>query len=84
MVHKGLEQVGFDPDGIAGSWRSQNKIVHVTRLHQILQVLRSLLTVTLYSEKAVASYSSTPAWKIPWVEEPGGLQSMGLQRVGHT
>ena len=35
------------------------------------------------SEKAMASHSSTLAWKIPWMEEPGGLQSMGLLRVGH-
>ena len=34
-------------------------------------------------EKAMATHSSTLAWKIPWTEEPGGLQSMGLQRVGH-
>ena len=34
-------------------------------------------------EKAVAPHSSTLAWKIPWTEEPGGLQSMGLLRVGH-
>ena len=34
-------------------------------------------------EKAMATHSSTLAWKIPWVEEPGGLQSMGLLRVGH-
>ena len=34
-------------------------------------------------EKAMAPHSSTLAWKIPWVEEPGGLQSMGLHRVGH-
>ena len=33
-------------------------------------------------EKAMAPHSSTPAWKIPWTEEPGGLQSMGLLRVG--
>ena len=31
----------------------------------------------------MAPHSSTLAWKIPWMEEPGGLQSMGLQRVGH-
>ena len=31
----------------------------------------------------MATHSSTLAWKIPWVEEPGGLQSMGLPRVGH-
>ena len=34
-------------------------------------------------EKEMATHSSTLAWKIPWIEEPGRLQSMGLQRVGH-
>ena len=34
-------------------------------------------------EKAMAPHSSTPAWKIPWTEEPGRLQSMGSLRVGH-
>ena len=34
-------------------------------------------------EKAMAPHSSTLAWKIPRTEEPGGLQSMGLLRVGH-
>ena len=34
-------------------------------------------------EKEMATHSSTLAWKIPWREEPGRLQSMGLQRVGH-
>ena len=34
-------------------------------------------------EKALAPHSSTPAWKIPWAEEPGGLQSTGSPRVGH-
>ena len=36
-----------------------------------------------YAEKALAPHSSTLAWKIPWTEEPGGLQSMGSLRVGH-
>ena len=35
------------------------------------------------SEKAMAPHSSTLAWKIPWTEEPGRLQSMGSLRVGH-
>ena len=35
-------------------------------------------------EKEMATYSSTLAWKIPWTEEPGRLQSMGSQRVGHN
>ena len=34
-------------------------------------------------EKAMAPHSSTLAWKIPWMEEPGGLQSMGSLRVGN-
>ena len=35
-------------------------------------------------EKGVATHSGILAWKIPWTEEPGGLQSTGLQRVGHN
>ena len=34
-------------------------------------------------EKGMATHSDIPAWRIPWAEEPGGLQSMELQRVGH-
>ena len=34
-------------------------------------------------EKEMATHSSILAWKTPWTEEPGGLQSMGSQRVGH-
>ena len=34
-------------------------------------------------EKGMATHSSTLAWKIPWMEEPGKLQSVGSQRVGH-
>ena len=34
-------------------------------------------------EKEMATHSSTLAWQIPWMEEPGGLQSMGSLRVGH-
>ena len=35
-------------------------------------------------EKEMAAHSSTLAWRIPWREEPGKLQSMGSQRVGHN
>ena len=37
----------------------------------------------LLAEKTMAPHSSTFVWKIPWTEEPGGLQSMGSLRVGH-
>jgi len=35
-------------------------------------------------EKEMATHSSILVWKIPWTEEPGRLQSMGLQKVGHN
>ena len=38
---------------------------------------------SIYSEKAMAPHSSTLAWKIPWMEEPGRVQSMGSLRLGH-
>ena len=41
------------------------------------------LHCTALAEKAMAPHSSTLAWKIPWTEEPGRLQSMGLLRVRH-
>ena len=41
------------------------------------------MTESLTLEKAMAPHSSTLAWKIPWTEEPGRLQSMGSLRVGH-
>ena len=34
-------------------------------------------------EEGMATHSDILAWRIPWTEEPGGLQSIGLQRVGH-
>ena len=42
-----------------------------------------LALIISFLEKAMAPHSSTLAWKIPWMEEPGGLQSMGSLRVGH-
>ena len=35
-------------------------------------------------EKEIATCASVPGWEIAWTEEPGGLQSMGSQRVGHN
>ena len=40
-------------------------------------------TRDLFLEKAMTTHSSTLAWKIPWMEEPGRLQSMGSLEVGH-
>ena len=44
--------------------------------------LHNTVNICLH-QKAVATHSSTLAWKIPWTEEPGGLQSMRSLRVGH-
>ena len=41
------------------------------------------IPLAIYLEKAMATHSSTLAWKIPWMEKPGRLQSMGLLRVRH-
>ena len=56
-------------------------------VHGVTKSRRRLndFTFTFYFhalEKAMAPHSSTLAWKIPWMEEPGGLQSMGSRRVG--
>ena len=48
-----------------------------------LQIKATLDSPSKTREQAVATHSSTLAWKIPWMEEPGRLQSMGSQRVGH-
>ena len=52
-------------------------------LHGFLLLLIFIMPYTTNLEKAMALHSSTPAWKIPWIEEPSRLQSMGLLRVGH-
>ena len=46
-------------------------------------VAKNWTQLSNFPERAMAPYSSTLAWKIPWMEEPGGLQSMGSLRVGH-
>ena len=48
--------------------------------------IAALFTIarTWKPEKAMAPHFSTLAWKLPWMEEPGRLQSTGLQRVGHN
>ena len=55
----------------------------LTYLLTIIWYYRYLGTCKCSSEKAMAPHSSTLAWKIPWMERPGRLQSMGLLRVGH-
>ena len=57
---------------LTGTWATRNSVLWNSLILHLLQDL-----------KAMAPHSSTLAWKIPWTEEPGGLQSMESQRVGH-
>ena len=54
-------------------------VIKIISLERVID--RGLLIIP---EKAVAPHSSTLAWRIPWMEEPGRLQSMGSLRVGHN
>ena len=49
-----------------------------------MDVFRLYANTTPFLEKAMAPHSSTLAWKIPWTEEPDGLQSTGSLRVRHN
>ena len=57
--------------------------VETPETHTHLQIADFRYHCRSLAEKAVAPHSSTLAWKIPWMEEPGRLQSMGSLRVGH-
>ena len=62
-----------------GAW--QATVFGVARVRHNLATKLLLLKFTL--EKEMATHSNILAWRIPWTQEPGGLQSMGSQRVGH-
>ena len=51
--------------------------------HKLKSSVSEELSVTSDVEEAMAPHSNIFAWKIPWMEEPGRLQSMGSLRVGH-
>ena len=60
--------------------------MHLSLLNKepVLNSIYLLIRVNILgTEKAMAPHSSILAWGIPWMEEPGGLQSMGSLRVGH-
>ena len=62
---------------------SSNPTIYITSLFLDKDWPLVWLVVVHFTEKAMAPHSSTLAWKIPWMEEPGRLQSMGSLRVGH-
>ena len=55
----------------------KNKLALLNAEKSKTTIIKVINKVRMYSEKAMAPHSSTLAWKIPWMEEPGGLQSMG-------
>ena len=63
-----------------------SEYLYIHNMHSIVNILLYLICLSIYLpwEKAMAPNSSTLAWKIPWTEELGGLQSMGSLRVGTT
>ena len=59
-------------------------VIHVIYMYTFLFIVFFIMVYHgILLEKAMAPHSSTLAWKIPWTEEPGGLQSVGSLRVGH-
>ena len=55
------------------------------KLHMCFDFLKLITNKTIIesTNKVMATHSSIPSWRIPWAEEPDGLQSMGSQRVRH-
>ena len=70
IVSDSLQPCRLEPARLFSPWNSPGKNTNVG-CHVLLL------------EKEMATHSSTLAWKIPWVEEPGRLQSMGSLKVGH-
>ena len=83
-VH-GIFQVRVLEWGAIGILKSRVDITLSTKVHIIKVMINvdSILKSRDITLSTMAPHSSTLAWKIPWTEEPGGLQSMGSLRVGH-
>ena len=58
-------------------------LCHQCREWEMLKAEKFRFPLRVFGEKALATHSSTLAWQIPWMEQPGGLQSMGSLRVRH-
>ena len=91
-----LEWAAFPFSRGSSQPRDQTQVSHIAgrfftswatkRIHLAMQETHELCIQSLGQEdtleQVMATHSSIVAWKIPWPEEPGGLQSMGLQRIG--
>ena len=77
----------------SGAWHNIVNQVHFNKASLLAQMVKNLPAMQQTCvqslgwedplEEGMATHSSILAWRIPWTEEPGGLQSMGLQSVGH-
>ena len=78
------------PQWVGTKYRIKNHIVldawQVASVTQFVVSVAGMIDDSCWEilEKAMATHSSTLAWKIPWKEEPAGLLSMGSHRVGHN
>ena len=77
---RGLDEYRFSKRGCI--WNTTSKSKKYTLL-KLLEHYKINHILDHMSEKAMAPHSSTLAWKIPWMEKSGGLQSIGSLRVGH-
>ena len=68
---------------LTSPWRASLVAQRVKRLPPLQETWVQSLGQEDPLEKEMATHSSILAWRIPWTEEPGGLQSTGSQRVGH-
>ena len=68
----------------SATWEARMYVYEVINIYVYIYIYIYIYIYThIISEKAMAPHSCTLAWRIPWSEEPGRLQSMGSQRVGH-
>ena len=73
------------PDVEAGFRKGLGTRDQIANIHWVIEKARQFqknIYFCFIGEKAMATHSSTLAWEIPWTEEPGRLQSMGMRRVG--
>ena len=77
-----------DPHSVSGLERSAGEVIDYPLQYSwaslMAQLVKNLPAMwETWEEKGTATHSSILAWRIPWTEKPGRLQSMGLQRVRH-
>ena len=86
-VHAAREGLKLGPESGFYGFHHTTLLLKVAQIVKILPAMQETRLRSLgwedSLEKGMATHSSTLAWKIPWMEEPGRLQSMGSQRAGH-